>query len=333
MARQRGNRWQGDILVNGQRLRRSFGTREEAETWEAQTTTQVGEGLQRPAPTLLGPFVEEYFDYLWGEAKSRQSMWLKCRLLVAALGADTPLASIDAQRITSFILGEKRRGSANATINRKLACLSKLLKLALRFRLIRDLPVMDKMTEGKGRDRFLTPEEEFKVLAWFDHMGLIEDKLFVQTLIYTGARTGELRKLRWKDVDFKRGLVTFWVTKGGSARTVPITTGKPLPSYHALAALRELFPEAPQNAPCFTLNENTFRGHWERMRGDLGFADDPQFVPHMLRHTCASRLVQGGTDLTRVKAWMGHKAIQTTLRYAHLAPHDLANVTFAHAAE
>jgi site-specific recombinase XerD len=46
-------------------------------------------------------------------------------------------------------------------------------------------------------------------------------------------------------------------------------------------------------------------------------------VPHVLRHTCASRLVRGGLDLRRVQRWLGHHTLQATMRYAHLANHDL----------
>ena len=40
-------------------------------------------------------------------------------------------------------------------------------------------------------------------------------------------------------------------------------------------------------------------------------------------HTCASRLVQRRINLKVVQTWMGHKSIQITLRYAHLAPSNL----------
>lgn len=49
----------------------------------------------------------------------------------------------------------------------------------------------------------------------------------------------------------------------------------------------------------------------------------PNITVHTCRHTCASRLVQGGVDIRRVKDWMGHTTIQTTMIYAHLAPKNL----------
>jgi site-specific recombinase XerD len=55
----------------------------------------------------------------------------------------------------------------------------------------------------------------------------------------------------------------------------------------------------------------------------MGLGEDNQFVPHALRHTCASRLVQRGVPLKVVQEWLGHKTILTTMRYAHLAQSNL----------
>jgi site-specific recombinase XerD len=56
---------------------------------------------------------------------------------------------------------------------------------------------------------------------------------------------------------------------------------------------------------------------------DARLGDEEDVVPHILRHTCASRLVRGGIDLRRVQMWLGHQTLEMTMRYAHLASHDL----------
>jgi integrase len=55
----------------------------------------------------------------------------------------------------------------------------------------------------------------------------------------------------------------------------------------------------------------------------MGLKDDKQFVPHALRHTCASRLAQGGMTIQKIQRWLGHKSLTQTMRYAHLTPADL----------
>ena len=52
----------------------------------------------------------------------------------------------------------------------------------------------------------------------------------------------------------------------------------------------------------------------------------PECSFHTIRHTTASWLVQAGIDIARVRVFMRHKNIQTTLRYAHLRPDHLDNV-------
>jgi integrase len=73
----------------------------------------------------------------------------------------------------------------------------------------------------------------------------------------------------------------------------------------------------------FPFDNLWMRNVWDRVRVNLGFALDKDFVPYICRHTCASRLVQRGVPITVVKEWMGHKSITMTMRYAHLAPTNL----------
>ena len=65
-----------------------------------------------------------------------------------------------------------------------------------------------------------------------------------------------------------------------------------------------------------------YRDRWDKLRNILKLDDAPW---HTLRHTTASRLVQKGVQLVVVKEIMGHKSIQTTMRYSHLQPANLVD--------
>src|SRR5215217_3080179 len=75
--------------------------------------------------------------------------------------------------------------------------------------------------------------------------------------------------------------------------------------------------------PFTKLSQAQFRAIWNDAKAEVGLGADDQVVPHILRHTCASRLVQGGIDIRRVQMWLGHQTLSMTMRYAHLATNDL----------
>lgn len=108
--------------------------------------------------------------------------------------------------------------------------------------------------------------------------------------------------------------MTFWITKSGRSRTIPLTT-------RVKDVLRASRPA--RKGPFIHIKQQQFRTVWHAAKEDCGLADDADVVPHILRHTCASRLVRGGIDLRRVQMWLGHQTLQMTMRYAHLATRDL----------
>lgn len=131
-------------------------------------------------------------------------------------------------------------------------------------------------------------------------------------LVDTGCRLGEAIGLIWNDVHDHR--VSFWITKSGRSRTVPLT---------ARARESLIVGGARAKGPFSMLNQPNFRAVWNDAKAEIGLGTDLQVVPHILRHTCASRLVQGGIDIRRVQMWLGHQTLQMTMRYAHLATNDL----------
>jgi integrase len=132
-------------------------------------------------------------------------------------------------------------------------------------------------------------------------------------LLDTGCRPGEAYKLTSRDVNFETGMVTFWETKNGSSRSVPMT----------LRVRESLSRRTKDTVRPFPFNDSWLRQQWDRARFKMGLGEDEQFVPYCCRHTCASRLAQRGVHLAVIKAWMGHKTLQITMRYAHLSPTDL----------
>ncbi|WP_244561748.1 tyrosine-type recombinase/integrase [Mesorhizobium australicum] len=216
------------------------------------------------------------------------------------------------QERLDFLIGElRRRGNSNGTINRKLSALSKLLKKARQMGEVHSLPEIRRLKERAGRIRFLDYDEEARLFSSIRVRSETYANLSL-FLVDTGARLGEAIGARWNDIE--EGRVTFWLTKSGRSRTVPLT-------HRAQRALQAQRGRAI--GPFIDVKQYQFRIAWHQAKAEVGLGRDADVVPHVLRHTCASRLVRGGVDIRRVQTWLGHQTLQMTMRYAHLATHDL----------
>jgi integrase len=152
-----------------------------------------------------------------------------------------------------------------------------------------------------------------------DEVGWLIPLVVVAT--YTGLRLGELTSLRWRDVDLDRRQLTVRHratsrTKSRRDRIVPIArvAEETLRRLEAMGSGEHVFAGAGGGR----VNKEYASKSFLRYRRRAGLPEEIHF--HSLRHTCASWLVQGGVALVRVKEILGHASIQTTMRYAHLAP-------------
>lgn len=292
MARLRGKAWQADAIVRGRRVRRQFKTKAEALAWEAQP-------VLRPVGTCEEVFTR-CFELNWRRSKDERNAFRIVNEIISYHPG--PVRDWDNVKVNQFKTDQLKAGLSPKTVNRKLAKLSKCLDFAYKEGAIGAVPPIGFFKEGAGRIRFLTQREQDNILASMTD----PHRWFCIFLVETGCRVGEALKLKPRDVD--NGAVTFWDTKNDTSRTIPLTK-------LATHSLKKMWPG--------DINYDKFHADWTQAVDLAGLSDDPQVVPHVLRHTCASRLVQSGVDLRRVKDWMGHKDIKTTLKYAHLAPHDL----------
>jgi integrase len=213
---------------------------------------------------------------------------------------------------------EKVRAWSNGTINRHFAFLRHVLMLAVKDGKLVGNPVSGiKFLPEERRTRFLTDGE----LTQLENVMPVQSWKLVAFAIETGLRREEQFRLRWDQVDLESGIVTIPLPKGGKTRHVPLSEG-------AQAILRSLdsfmrspwvFP-SPKN-PLHSWDPQSFVNHVYSPA--LTKAGIQGVCWHTLRHTAASRRVMAGVDLVSVKEILGHRDIQTTLRYAHLSPGHL----------
>ncbi len=252
----------------------------------------------------------KYVNILWDDGSHKYNVQSFLGEIDEILKGER-FSGFDQQMLDSVIGSLRERGNSNATINRKMAALSKLLRKAHKMGDIFNLPEFVRQKERVGRIRFLEYEEEKRLFAAIKSR--CEDSYRLSLfLVDTGCRLGEAIGVTWNDVQDQR--VTFWLTKSNRSRTVPLTRR---------ARKAAHIPHEKLKGPFSMLNQVRFRQIWNEAKMEVGLGTDDQVVPHILRHTCASRLVRGGIDIRRVQMWLGHQTLQMTMRYAHLATHDL----------
>ena len=202
-----------------------------------------------------------------------------------------------------------------ATQNRYRALISLTYKLAMQNGKIDSNParLVRQRKENNGRIRFLSPEEETKlrekILAKFPHH-LPE----LDLALNTGMRLSEQYGLTWDCVDFEKKTITIPRSKHGEVRRVYLNDD-------AIAALRTA-QKSSNGQPYVFLNCYGQQLMRPREWFDQAVFDSKlkNFTWHCLRHTFASRMIMAGVGLSDLQHAMGHKTIQMTCRYVHLAP-------------
>ena len=169
----------------------------------------------------------------------------------------------------------------------------------------------------KHHERFLTPEELCRLghaldSAPAERLASAHAAAAIRLLVLTGCRRNEILGLRWEDLDFEAGEMRLTDSKTG-ARVVP------LPS--AAAKVLEGLSRVPGNPWVFPGRKKGDRQHnindsWCRLRERAGL-DGVRL--HDLRHSYASRALALGESLSMIGELLGHRKVQTTARYAHLA--------------
>jgi integrase len=321
-VRQRNTSWQADVQHDGKRYRERFSTEAAALAWEKAAKAALAAG--KPLPTAeartsessIGGLVEHVIKTHWarksGSSASIRHAQLFAEFCGPAVSIPTALSQASVDEFFAHIIEE--RSPSGSTVNRYCSAVGVLAKKAFSLGAIARKPELPFEKEGEARLRWFSEEEEGTILATLRHWGKDRHTDWFTVLLDTGARTWtELGRLKWRDVSASPRMVTFWDTKNGDSRSVPLTAR----AWEAIERQRPLGEDGP-----FTgIDKADALRLLGRLR--LQFPELADAVWYTARHTFASRLVQRNVPLYTVQKLMGHRAVEMTMRYAKLAPQNL----------
>jgi integrase len=229
--------------------------------------------------------------------------------------------SFPVSRITQPIINEvsselEDEGKSDATINRVVSAVSTVLNHCAFDGLIPAPAKFRRRKEHEGRITFYTKDEVNQLYyAALDPFMRNDAADIVVVAAYTGMRQGELLKLKAKDVDL--GLNVIHVggrpdvqTKAGNYRSIPIHN-------HIGDTLTRRINNIKPNVPIFGdewNDKDQLLRVFKKLNRYIG--KDESYVFHTLRHSFGTWCAEAGVPIRTIMDLMGHKRIETTLRYA-----------------
>lgn len=279
--------------------------------------------------------LSEYEEYLrWEAARSEHTVRAylgDVRALLEYLAAAEvgSLDDIELRHLRSWLAQQSAAGGARRSIARRAAATRTFLRWAERtgraardpsIRLVsrdRDRTLPKVLTAGNAASLLSVAE----VAADDDDPIHVRDRAMLELLYATGVRVGELVGLDVDDVQLDDRVMKV-MGKGAKERVVPF--GLP-----ARDAVREWLIRGrsrlstPSSGPALFLGRRGRRVDQRQVRSAvhalLAHVDDaPNAGPHILRHSAATHLLDGGADLRSVQELLGHASLATTQIYTHV---------------
>lgn len=214
--------------------------------------------------------------------------------------------------------GESDKMMTPQRVNRYVEWLRHVLNVAVREGKLASNPVLklSMYKEPKGKTRFLSVEEETVLLG---NLGPIHGA-WARLAILTGLRQAEQFRLRWRDVDLERGILTLPSTKAGGVQYAHLNEEAKaiLRGFDSWQRSKWVFPSENPATPLDA--RNFYSRVWMPAVKKAGIE---WATWHDLRHTFASRLAMNGHNEGTIAALLRHSTTALVKRYAHLSPSHL----------
>jgi integrase/recombinase XerD len=248
------------------------------------------------------------------------------------------LDSVTGDDLLALIAARREAGLAPSTIARQLAAIRSLHRFLVSEERRPDDPTAD--LEGvripAGIPKALSEREVTSLLEAVtgDDAVARRDRALIELLYGTGARISEVCDLSMGDIDFDARLVRLF-GKGAKERIVPFgsAAADALDRWFAPGGRLELAParwRRRDDANAVFLNTRggrlTRQAAWaviKKYGRRAGLDAAHQLSPHVLRHSCATHLLDHGADLRVVQELLGHASISTTQVYTKVSQERL----------
>ncbi len=249
------------------------------------------------------------------------------------------LNDLNSEVIEKWILqGKLEKNWSAKTIKNRLQALSLFFDWCVTKKLIPQNPTenIPRPKLPKRIPKHLSKEEALALLDWaknypysykFDKFRSIA---IIATFIYTGIRLRELKNLKMEDIDLSAMTLFINNGKGDKDRVIPLNPilieylSKYLTQRKRLNKCCPYFFTALREDTCMSPNVV------KRLKEKLSKKSGIKFHPHLLRHTFATLMLEGGCDLFALSKMMGHSEIQTTTLYLSATTEHLREQIIKH---
>ncbi len=318
VSKDKKGRWTIDFRCKGRRITRIIGpSKREAEAIAATLKADILRdpyGFGRKKPEVL--FEDHAKEFLELYSKQNKRSWQRDEISLGHMiefFKGKCLSEIAPGAIEKYRMKRKADGVCPSTINRELVCLKTAVNKAVEWEKLERSPAakVKKFREPAYQFRILTPDESARLL---NSAGQVLRSVLTLAL-NTAMRSGEIKHLRWRDVDFVKGFILIEDSKSGKSRKIPMN-GPVFDMLHGMSRAPEFIFENPRTQTCYANFKTAWQGVCQRagIRG-VRF--------HDTRHTAISRMVEAGVDLVTVSKIAGHSDINMTTRYAHPSPENM----------
>ena len=243
------------------------------------------------------------------------------------------IGKVTRQMITSFMLSEKDRGLSANSISREVACLKSFFKFLVRENKIKDniTSVIESPKLWKKLPSALDLSEVEKLLKApniREPMG-VRDKAMLELMYATGMRVSELINLKMDDLNMGVGFIKC-LGKGQKERVVPFGSKAKEWLVRYLDKGRASFLKKKVSNFLFLTRLSrpmSRQMFWKIIKKYAVKARiKKDIMPHSLRHSFATHILERGADLRVVQEMLGHSDISTTQIYTHINKERLKSI-------